>query len=252
MRRLIGAPSTLALICSLAAAAQHGCSSDTPAPAASDPSLAGSTIANGGVNTPELTATLLDGDPKTATDDPFFQTVNPIGQESGRALRKDPFDPFFLRAKAMLEDGRRTFRRDTFGDEAFWGDTLQLHKAIIGAALGGVGAGVSPKTALAVGLKVDAESLPAPLVAKIQAGQVDLDDPATTVALLKLDAVVGVSGKFDAKGNMTSVGIQCALCHSSVDDSFSPGIGRRLDGWANRDLYVGEIISLSPNLTPVE
>ena len=161
-------------------------------------------------------------------------------------------DPFFATARAMLEDGRKTFRKETFGDEAFWGDTLQLHKAIEGAALGGVGPGVSPKTALAVGLKVDAESLPASLVSMISAGKVNLDDPATTLALLKLDAVVGVTGKFDAAGNMTGIGIQCALCHSTVDDSFAAGIGRRLDGWANRDLNVEAIIALAPNLVPVE
>jgi hypothetical protein len=163
-----------------------------------------------------------------------------------------PDDPFISAAKVMLDDGRRTFRKDTFGDEAFWGDTLQLHKAILGAALGGVGPGVSPKTALAVGLKVDAESLPPSLVAMIEAGQVNLDDPATTVALLKLDAVVGVAGKFDPSGNLTSMGIQCAFCHSTVDDSFAPGIGRRRDGWANRDLDVGAIVSLAPNLAPIE
>lgn len=154
-------------------------------------------------------------------------------------------------AEGMLEEGRRTFRHDTFGDETFWGDTLQLHKAIAGVALGGVGPGVSPKTALAVGLKVDSEALPQPLVNKIRRGEVNLDDPATTVALLKLDAVVGVKGFFDESGRLSSVGISCALCHSTVDDSFAPGIGRRLDGWANRDLNVGAIAALAPNLKPV-
>ncbi|HEY6148695.1 MAG TPA: hypothetical protein VIZ69_13395, partial [Thermoanaerobaculia bacterium] len=153
-------------------------------------------------------------------------------------------------AQKMMEQGKRIFRYDTFGSEAFWGDALQLHKAIAGAKNGGVGPGVSPKTALSVGLKVDAGALPAPLVQQIKAGKVDLDDPATTLALLKLNAVVGVTGHFEANGAIRSMGIQCAFCHSTVDDSFAPGIGRRLDGWANRDLNVGAIVSLSPNLKP--
>ena len=153
-------------------------------------------------------------------------------------------------AQRMVVEGRRIFRYDTFGSEAFWGDALQLHKAIAGEKNGGVGPGVSPKTALSVGLKVDAEALPASLVAQIKAGKVDLDDPATTLALLKLDAVVGVTGKFDRAGKITSMGIQCAFCHSTVDDSFAPGIGKRRDGWANRDLNVGAIVSLAPNLKP--
>ncbi|MDQ6894625.1 MAG: hypothetical protein M3167_18375 [Acidobacteriota bacterium] len=153
-------------------------------------------------------------------------------------------------AQKMMEQGRRIFRYDTFGSEAFWGDALQLHKAIAGAKNGGVGGGVSPKTALSVGLKVDADALPASLVQQIKAGKVDLDDPATTLALLKLNAVVGVTGHFEPNGGIRSMGIQCAFCHSTVDDSFAPGIGKRLDGWANRDLNVGAIVSLSPNLKP--
>jgi hypothetical protein len=155
-------------------------------------------------------------------------------------------------ARAMVEDGKRIFRFDTFGDEAFWGDKLKLHDAIQGEKFGGVGAGVSPKTALAVGLKVDMEALPPALVQQIQEGKVDLDDPATTLALLKLDAVLGVKGIFNEHGSMKSMGISCALCHSTVDDAFAPGIGRRLDGWANRDLNVGAIVSLSPDLTVVQ
>jgi hypothetical protein len=153
-------------------------------------------------------------------------------------------------AQQMLDEGQRAFRFDTFGDEAFWGDTLKLHQAIAGAKNGGVGPGVSPKTALSVGLKVDADAIPAALAAKIKAGQVDLDDPATTLALLKLNAVVGVTGFFDAQGKLESMGIQCAFCHSTVNDSFASGIGQRLDGWANRDLNVGAIVSLAPNLQP--
>src|SRR5205823_5014794 len=129
--------------------------------------------------------------------------------------------------------------------------TLHLHQAIAGEHLGGVGPGVSPKTALSVGLKVDADALPASLVEQIKAGKVNLDDPATTIALLKLNSVVGVTGFLDNRGNLQSIGIQCAFCHSTVDDSFSPGIGHRLDGWPNRDLNVGAIVSLAPNLQPL-
>ena len=153
-------------------------------------------------------------------------------------------------AQRMMEQGKEIFRYDTFGSEDFWGGKLRLHEAIAGQKLGGVGNGVSPKTALALGLKVDAEALPAGLVAQIKAGKVDLDDPATTVALLKLNAVVGLTGFFNQQGNLRSVGIQCSLCHSTVDDSFSPGIGKRLDGWGNRDLNVGAIVATAPNLKP--
>lgn len=149
-----------------------------------------------------------------------------------------------------LKEGRQIFRFDTFGSEAFWGDALGLHKAIAGAKNGGVGPGVSPKTALAVGLKVDADALPAALVKQIKAGKVNLDEPATTIALLKLNAVVGVTAFANPDGSVRSMGIQCALCHSTVDDSFAPGIGKRLDGWAARDLNIGAIISLAPNLKP--
>jgi len=175
------------------------------------------------------------------------------GDEERDASRKPPSESdrqIARHAQRMLEEGRRIFRFDTFGSEAFFGDALQLHKAIAGAKNGGVGAGVSPKTALAVGLKVDADALPDELKAQLKAGKVDLGDPATTVALLKLNAVVGVTGKFDDAGRITSMGIQCAFCHSSVDNSFAPGIGKRLDGWANRDLNVGAIVSLAPNLKP--
>jgi hypothetical protein len=161
------------------------------------------------------------------------------------------FDAVIARySRTMLEEGRKTFRYDTFGSEAFWGDQLQLHKAIAGAKNGGIGPGVSPKKALAVGLKVDSDALPAALKRQLAAGKVDLDDPATTIALLKLNAVVGVTAFADQGGNVKSMGIQCAFCHATVDDSFAPGIGRRLDGWANRDLNVGGIISLSPSLKP--
>lgn len=154
-------------------------------------------------------------------------------------------------AQKLFKEGRGIFRFDTFGDEAFWGDHLRLHEAIAGEELGGVGPGVSPRTALAVGLKVDETALPRSLKKALRKGEVDLDDPATTLALLKLDAVVGVKGFFADGGDFASMGITCAFCHSTVDDSFAPGIGRRLDGWANQDLNVGVIVSLAPNKKPL-
>jgi hypothetical protein len=171
----------------------------------------------------------------------------------GEATRSDAnpsFDDLIRsHSQQMVAEGRRIFRDDTFGDEAFWGDALRLHEAIAGAKLGGVGPGLSPRAALGLGLKVDVERLPPDLVNALRRGQVDLDDPATTLALLKLNAVVGVTGFF-ATGKLTSVGIQCSLCHSTVDSALAGGIGRRLDGWANRDLNVGGIVALSPSLQP--
>jgi hypothetical protein len=171
-----------------------------------------------------------------------------VAHDSSVAFSQD-FAPE-LHALKQIHEGRQTFRYATFGDEDFWGGLLGLHKAIAGAANGGVGPGVSPKTALSVGLKVDSTALPKELRRALRAGAVNLDDPAVTLQLLRLDAVVGVTGLFDASNKLKSIGIQCALCHSVVDDSFAPGIGRRLDGWANRDLNVGAIIGLSPNLQP--
>ena len=150
----------------------------------------------------------------------------------------------------MIDDGRRIFRYDTFDDETFWSGSLKLHRAIAGAKLGGVGAGVSPKTALSVGLKVDADALPPAVADGLKAGKIDLDDPASTLALLKANAVIGLTGRFGSDGSLQAIGVQCAFCHSTVDDSFAPGIGHRLDGWANRDLNVGAIIALAPDLTP--
>ncbi|MCK0159103.1 hypothetical protein [Allomuricauda sp. F6463D] len=147
----------------------------------------------------------------------------------------------------LVAEGKDVFRYDTFGDEAFWSDVLHLDKAILGADNGGYGDGVSPVTALAVGLKVDAEALPVEVVDLIQAGEIDLNDPATTVELLRLNSVVGIKGNFDDEGDLSSIGITCALCHSTVDNSFSDGIGKRLDGHPNRDLNVGVIVSLTDN-----
>jgi mono/diheme cytochrome c family protein len=140
---------------------------------------------------------------------------------------------------ARRRDGQSIFRFDTFGDEQLWTDVLRMHDVI---------PTVDPATALAVGLKVDLDALPAALVSALRAGQVDLKDPAVTVELLRLNAVVGVKGSVDKTGHLAKVGITCALCHSSVDNSFAPGIGKRLDGWANTSLNVGAIVALSPAL----
>jgi hypothetical protein len=153
-----------------------------------------------------------------------------------------PKDPVGETAERLIRDGRRTFRSDTFGDEAFWTGVLRLNEGV---------QNVSPATALAVGLKVDVDALPAPVVAAIQAGQVDLNDPAVTATLLSLDAVVGVKATVGPQNKITSLGITCALCHSTVDDSFTTGVGHRLDGWPNRDLNVGVIVNLSPDLSAV-
>ena len=152
-------------------------------------------------------------------------------------------------SQRMMEEGKQIFRYDTFGDEVFWSDKLKLHQAIQGSKFGGVGPGVSPRTALAVGLKVDMDALPQPLVNQIKQGKVDLDDPATTLALIKLDSVLGVKGTFNPNGSLKAIGLTCAVCHSTVDDAFAPGIGRRLDGWSNQDLNVGAIVSLAPDLS---
>jgi hypothetical protein len=173
-------------------------------------------------------------------------------------------DPAVLNAVNKVQQGEQIFRFDTLGDQAFWGDTIKLHQAIEGAKLGGVGPGVSPKTALAVGLKVDLDALPSNLVEQIEKDRVNLNDPAVTLALLKLNAVIGVTGFFHSSGTLKSVGIQCALCHSTVDNSKpalcagqitpNPGtgcIGHRLDGWPNRDLNVGAIVALAPDLSAV-
>jgi cytochrome c peroxidase len=177
-----------------------------------------------------------------------------VADEEGE-LTATGFIPSFDLAAARFaaitfHEGRKTFRFDTFGSESFWGGALRLHEAVAGEENDGVGPGLSPSAALALGLKVDERALPFRLKRQLQREEVDLDDPAVTLALLKLDAVVGVTGFFDEDGNIESLGIQCALCHSTVDDDFAPGIGHRLDGWANRDLNIGAIVALAPNLAP--
>src|SRR5262245_2191766 len=143
---------------------------------------------------------------------------------------------------ALVAQGKQTFRFDTFGDETKWTDALHMEQVVNA---------VDPTTALAVGLKVDSEALPAEVVQGIQNHTISLTDPATTVALVKLNAVIGVKGTVEnvgGKDTVTRVGFTCALCHSTVDNSFVPGVGKRLDGWPNRDLNVGAIVALSPAL----
>jgi mono/diheme cytochrome c family protein len=152
--------------------------------------------------------------------------------------RVRPLDP------ALVAEGKAIFRHDTYGDETFWTDTLRMHEVIRSA--------VSPATALSVGLKVDLDTLPQAVRDAIAAGQVNLNDPATTVTLLKLGAVVGLRGEVDASNTLTRVGTTCALCHSTVDNAFAPGSGHRLDGRPNRDLDVGAIVALSPTLTAAQ
>jgi hypothetical protein len=138
-------------------------------------------------------------------------------------------------------DGRSIFRFDTFGDEQLWTDTLRMQAAV---------KKLSPNAALSVGLKVDSDALPKSLIRALRKGQVNLDDPAVTLELLKLDAIVGIKGKVVGPNDkLASIGITCALCHSTVDDAVAPGIGHRLDGWPNRTLNVGAIIALSPVVT---
>ena len=173
---------------------------------------------------------------------PQYQTSDPDAGSGSAASRViEDLSPQTLAA------GRQIFRFDTFEDEQFWTDTARMHEVVQKS--------VSPKTALSVGLKVDADAIPADVAAAIKAGKVNLDDPATTVTLLKLNAVVGLKGTvatINGRDTLTRLGVTCALCHSTVNNSFAPGIGRRMDGWPNTDLNVGAIIALSPAITPAQ
>ena len=180
----------------------------------------------------------------------FFASFLFVTVGVGRG-RQSSDDSVAQNSVRMVDEGRRIFRHDTFGDEAFWGGTLQLHRAIAGERFGGVGRGVSPATALSVGLKVDAEALLPETIDAIQEGHVNLNDPAVTLALLDRNAVVGVTAQRGSDGGLATVGINCALCHSTVDNSVAFGIGRRLDGWPNRDLNVGAIVALAPDLQAI-
>lgn len=173
------------------------------------------------------------------------------GQSAKVQINNTTIDPIADNAAAMLEEGRNVFRFETFGDEVYWTDALGLHKSIMGEKNGGVGAGLSPKAALGAGLKVDMDVIPEAVAADIKAGKVNLDDPNVTLTLLQLNAVVGVKGTFDNNKKLVAIGVTCASCHSTVDNAFAPGIGHRLDGWANRDLNVGAIISMASNLKPL-
>jgi hypothetical protein len=176
--------------------------------------------------------------------------IEQSGRHSGDGRDSSFDDRVRTNAVDLFLDGRRIFRFDTFGDEEFWGGKLRLHQAIQGSRFGGVGAGISPSAALGLGLKVDVDALPRSVIQGIRARRVNLNDPATTLTLLKLNAVVGLKGHF-AGNRLDSIGITCALCHSTVDNSLAFGIGHRLDGWANRDLDVGSIIAAAPDLSVV-
>jgi hypothetical protein len=180
----------------------------------------------------------------------WFERVNAHEDDERRAkVQVKTFDDRIrVQAITAFREGRKTFRFDTFGDEDFWGGKLQLHRAIEGARLGGVGSGISPLAALKLGLKVDVEALPSAVVKGLQERRVNLDDPATTLVLLQANAVVGLKAVFTGN-QLTSIGITCALCHSTVDNALTFGVGRRLDGWANRDLDVGSIIAAAPDLS---
>jgi hypothetical protein len=162
-----------------------------------------------------------------------------LGAQTASAIaRPGSFDETIQNNSGELfRRGQQVFRFDTFGDERFWSDTLKLHQAV---------ATVSPTAALGVGLKVDVDMVPQAVLAGIKTGSVNLNDPANTRALIAAKAVVGV---VPVAGEPGRIGFTCALCHSTVDDSFAPGIGSRLDGWPNRDLNVGAIIAMAPDLS---
>jgi hypothetical protein len=165
---------------------------------------------------------------------------------SGARSKVKPSSDFLGNADAnasrLVTEGRQIFRFDTFGDEAFWGGQLQLHQAV---------AQLTPRQVLDLGLKVDSAALPQAVIEAIKHGRVNLDDPAVTLQLLKLGAVVGVVGFFNSGGTPSSIGLTCAVCHATVDNSVAFGIGQRIDGLANRDLNVGAIAAAAPNLQPV-
>ena len=170
-----------------------------------------------------LTAGMLSGCGMTGT------RGNTRGTDANRPAPEEP-------SSALVAEGQRVFRFDTFGDEQTWTNTLRLHEVVEQS--------VDPLTALKVGLKVDSAVLPPGIL-----DTVDLKSPATTVALLKMNAIVGIQATVDANDHITQLGVTCALCHSTVDDSVMAGIGRRQDGWPNRNLNVGAIIALSPAIS---
>jgi hypothetical protein len=165
----------------------------------------------------------------------------------GRVETADRIEANFYK---LFEQGRTVFRFETFGSELYWGDQLRLHEAIAGEKFGGAGEGLTPRKALQLGLKVDFDAVPSALGDVLRGGSLSFDDVKNTHNLLKHDAVIGVKGFYEAD-RLVRVGITCAICHSTVDDVFAKGIGKRLDGWPNRDLDVGAIAALSPNLAPL-
>jgi hypothetical protein len=176
----------------------------------------------------------------------FLVSVMLFGFQSGYAAQSNGLPKTVhdanstVNAQRMMREGQQIFRHDTFGDEAFWGGQLRLHETL---------ATLTPSNAFALGLKVDAGSVPGNVLQQIRHGKLDSNDPRNTAALLKADAVVGVKGFF-TNGALSSVGITCAICHSTVNDAVAPGVGRRLDGWPNRDLNVGAIIASAPTVAP--
>lgn len=157
------------------------------------------------------------------------------------------------RVVRMLQEGRATFRTETFGGEAFWSGKLRLHQAIAGSGNGGVGAGLGPRRALALGIKIDSTALSEDLIEQIREGRADLDSPAAMLSLLRARAVIGLRGTFKDQDQhaLSAIGVTCALCHTAVDNSVLPGIGRPLDGWPNRDLDMGKLLQIAPTLKPL-
>ena len=176
----------------------------------------------------------------------FIVLATAVALPRQRQMKHDDKSNFLGNAdengQQLIDQGRKIFRFDTFGDEAFWGDQLQLHMAINT---------LTPRQALSLGLKVDADALSSSVIEAIKHGKVNLNDPAVTLALIKSNAVLGVVGSFNNNGTLKSVGLTCAICHSTVDDSLASGIGNRIDGLGNRDLNVGAIVAAAPNLKPV-
>lgn len=169
--------------------------------------------------------------PQTPAFDSAAQVMDTAAQAMEQQAQQQP--SLALDANA---DGQSIFRHDTFGNEQYWTDTLRLHEVITQR--------LDPTTALQHGLKVDAEAVPPGAL-----DSADLSSPATTVALLKANAIVGIKAMVDENNQVTRVGITCALCHSTVDNSTKENIGRRIDGAPNRQLNVGALLAMSPVVT---
>jgi hypothetical protein len=167
---------------------------------------------------------------------------NPSDENSSASSNSSIFGSAEMNSGDMIKQGRQTFRFDTFGDEAFWGAQLKLHETVNH---------LTPSLALKLGLKIDSDALPSAVIHAIKTGKVNLNDPTVTLLLIKLNAVLGVKGFFNEKGTLKSVGLTCAVCHSTVDNSIAPSIGKRIDGLANRDLNVGAIAASAPDLQAV-